>query len=288
MEHVVRVPPAPIPILGGALEVHGIPAWVDNVVWLIVSKATGECATVDGPDAEATLRYVEAQGYRLTAILNTHTHGDHVGINRDLARRGLLDGLRVFGARQRAGEIPGLTDPLDDGDRFALFGHEVQVMLTEGHIDGHLSYVLGDALFCGDTLFAAGCGYLFDGPPAKMLDSLTRLAALPDETRVFCAHEYTEDNLRFAHSVEPENQALANRIRETWAIRARGESTLPSTIGLERATNPFLRSHSAELIRHVSEAMGRPLATRLDVFAATRALKDRKDYKALGDSTLPL
>src|SRR5690606_38091140 len=113
MEHVVRVPPAPTPILGGALEVHGIPAWVDNVVWLIVSKATGECAAVDGPDAEATLRYVEAQGYRLTAILNTHTHGDHVGINRDLARRGLLDGLRVFGARQRAGEIPGLTDPLD-------------------------------------------------------------------------------------------------------------------------------------------------------------------------------
>src|SRR5690606_19463599 len=180
------------------------------------------------------------------------------------------------------------TDRLSDGDRFTLFGQEVRVMLTEGHLDGHLSFLVDGLLFSGDTLFGAGCGYLFDGPPAKMHDSLARLAELPEETRVFPAHEYTEDNLRFAHSVEPQNHALAARIRETWALRARGECTLPSTIGRERATNPFLRTHSAELDRNVSRAMQRELASSLDVFTATRALKDRKDYRARGDATLPL
>src|SRR5690606_4633145 len=156
----------------------------------------------DGPDAEATLEHVRAHGLRLTTILNTHTHGDHVGINRDLERRGLLGGMRVFGAAKKASEVPGLTDQLNEGDRFALFGQDVAVMLTEGHIDGHISFLVDCLLFSGDTLFGAGCGYLFDGPPAKMHDSLYRLASLPAETRVFCAHEYTEDNLRFAHSVE--------------------------------------------------------------------------------------
>lgn len=288
MQHVVRVPPRPTPSSSGALEVHGVPAWMDNLVWLIVHPASGECAAVDGPDAAATLEYVEERGLRLTTILNTHTHGDHIGINRDLERRGLLEGVRVYGAEKKSSEIPGLTDALREGDRFELFGEEVHVMLTEGHIDGHLSFLVDGLLFSGDTLFAAGCGYLFDGPPAKMHASLERLAALPEDTWVFCAHEYTEDNLRFAHSVEPENKALASRIRETWATRAKGESTLPSTIGRERATNPFLRAHSAELIRNVSRAMRRDLVTSLDVFTATRELKDRKDYRALGDETLPL
>jgi hydroxyacylglutathione hydrolase len=288
MEHVVRTPPAPVPSQSGRLEVHGIPAWADNLVWLIVDVATSECAAVDGPDANATLAYVEAKGLRLTTILNTHTHGDHVGINRDLEKRGVLAAMRVYGAAKKADEVPGLTHPLSDGDRFELFGEEVQVMLTEGHIDGHLSFLVDGLLFSGDTLFAAGCGYLFDGPPAKMHHSLFRLAALPEDTRVFCAHEYTQDNLRFAYSVEPGNDALAARIREAWAVRARGECTLPSTIGLERATNPFLRGDSAELARNVSRAMERELTTSLEIFAATRALKDRKDYRALADEALPL
>jgi hydroxyacylglutathione hydrolase len=288
MEHVVRIPPEVEESKRGALAIHGVPAWQDNLVWLIVHSATRECAAVDGPDATAVLEHVEARGLRLTTILNTHTHGDHVGINRDLERRGLLRSMRVYGAEMKASEIPGLTHPLHDGDRFELFGEEVSVMLTEGHIDGHLSFFVDGLLFSGDTLFAAGCGYLFDGPPSKMHASLTRLAALPEDTRVFCAHEYTQDNLRFAYSVEPSNESLAARIRETWTRRARGECTLPSTIGLELATNPFLRTGSRELVARVGRAMNRELGSDLEVFAATRALKDRKDYRALGDDALPL
>jgi hydroxyacylglutathione hydrolase len=288
MEHVVRIPPEVAKGKHGTLEVHGVPAWQDNLVWLIVHVATGECAAVDGPDATAVLAYVDAKGLRLTTILNTHTHGDHVGINRDLERRGLLASMRVYGAEKKASEIPGLTHPLHDGDRFELFGEEVSVMLTEGHIDGHLSFFVDGMLFSGDTLFAGGCGYLFDGPPSKMHASLTRLAALPDDTRVFCAHEYTQDNLRFAYSVEPGNEALTARIRDTWARRARGECTLPSTIGLERATNPFIRTEARELVAHVGQAMGRELESELEVFTATRALKDRRDYRSLGDDALPL
>src|SRR5690606_24950859 len=133
MQHVVRVPPFPVKSQSGELEVHGVPAWMDNVVWLIVDVTSGECAAVAGPDAEATLEHVRAHGLRLTTILNTHTHGDHVGINRDLERRGLLGGMRVFGAAKKASEVPGLTDQLNEGDRFALFGQDVAVMLTEGH-----------------------------------------------------------------------------------------------------------------------------------------------------------
>jgi hydroxyacylglutathione hydrolase len=163
------------------------------------------------------------------------------------------------------------------------------VMLTEGHIDGHISYVFGDVLFCGDTLFGAGCGYLFDGPPEKMFRSLSRLAELPGETWVCCAHEYTQDNLRFAWSVEPDNQELAARIRKVWAARSRGESSVPSRIEEERATNPFLRPGSPSLQASVRRAWGnREISGWVDWFAATRALKDRKDYRALASETLPL
>jgi hydroxyacylglutathione hydrolase len=162
-------------------------------------------------------------------------------------------------------------------------------MLTEGHIDGHVSYVFGDVLFSGDTLFAGGCGYLFDGPPEAMFGSLTRLSALDPATRVCCAHEYTQDNLRFAWSVEPDNDALADRIRRVWALRAEGRASVPSTIAEERATNPFLRHHSPTLRASVAKAFpDRDLSTPEAIFAATRALKDRKDYRRLTDAALPL
>jgi hydroxyacylglutathione hydrolase len=168
-------------------------------------------------------------------------------------------------------------------------GVDGHVLLTEGHLDGHVSYIFEDVLFCGDTLFGAGCGYLFDGPPSAMHESLQRLAQLEDGTRVCCAHEYTEDNLRFAWSVEPSNSALRDRIQSTWAIRAQGKSSVPSTIGVERATNPFIRVHSAELRGQLKAEMPE---LRLDddaaVFAATRALKDGKAYKTIGDAALPL
>jgi hydroxyacylglutathione hydrolase len=164
-----------------------------------------------------------------------------------------------------------------------------RVLRTEGHLNGHVSYVFGDLLFCGDTLFTAGCGALFSGPAEKMFASLTRLASLPGDTRVCCGHEYTQDNLRFAWMLEPDNEALRDRIRKVWPLRAMGASAVPSTIAEEQATNPFLRTTSQTLIANVRKAMPEaPLGTPLEVFAATRALKDRKDHRKLPDSNLPL
>jgi len=288
MPHAVTKPSAPFASASGALQIHQIPAAQDNLIWLVVGPG-GEAAAVDGPDAGGVLDYCAAQGLRLTTILNTHTHGDHVGINRDLEGRGLLSGMRVVGPKRAAKDVPGITEQVDDGDQVTFAGVTANVLLTEGHINGHVSYVLDGVLFCGDTMFGAGCGYLFDGPPAKMHTSLERLGGLPEATRVCCAHEYTQDNLRFAFSVEPGNAELRQRIRSTWELRGRGESSIPSSIGLERQTNPFLRHGSAELRERVARAMpDRALSTAGDVFAATRALKDRKDYKSIADGDLPI
>ncbi len=258
-------------------------------MWLVVCTKTGETAAVDGPEAGPVLAYCQKQSLRLTTILNTHTHGDHVGINRELERRGELDSYRVVGPRRAADAVPGLDEAVDEDDNIAVGAARARVMSTEGHLDGHISYVFDGALFCGDTLFGGGCGYLFDGPPAKMFASLTRLAALAEETLVFCAHEYTQDNLRFAWSIEPDNAALAARIRQTWSLRANGRSSVPSTIALESATNPFLRTSSPTLVEHLRKAWpGRELNSPLAVFTAARELKDRKDYKSLPDSMLPI
>jgi hydroxyacylglutathione hydrolase len=289
MRHVVTVPPSPFLGADGRLEVHALPAWQDNLVWVLRCTESGAIGVVDGPDGEALDAWLEAHGRpRLDAVLNTHTHGDHVGLNRALLESGRLEGVRVYGPRARAAEVPGLSDPVDEGDRVRVGAVEGRVLRTDGHLSGHLSFVFGDLLFSGDTLFAGGCGYLFDGPPEAMHASLERLAALPPETRVCCAHEYTDDNLRFAWSVEPGNPALARRLGEVRRLRAEGRATVPSTIGEERASNPFLRHHSAELVARLRAAMpDRALDTPAAIFAATRALKDRKDYRAAPEPQLP-
>ena len=289
MAHVVSRPTPPFLAMGGRVEVHQIPAAEDNLIWLLVCVETGAVAAVDGPGAGEVLRYCEERGLRWTTIFNTHTHGDHIGINRDLERREMLADFRVVGPARVAKAVPGITEPVNEGETVVFGAVEGRVMLTEGHLDGHISYVFGDVLFCGDTLFGGGCGYLFDGPPSKMFRSLSRLAELPGETRVCCAHEYTQDNLRFAWSVEPDNEALKLRIREVWEARARGESTVPSRIADERATNPFLRPGSPSLRASVQAAWGdREITSWTDWFAATRELKDRKDYRALPLESLPL
>jgi hydroxyacylglutathione hydrolase len=287
--HVVSVPTPPFRIANGALEVHQVVAWQDNLIWLLVCTATGAAAVVDGPEADPLLRYCDAKGITLTSVYNTHTHHDHVGINYQLAEQGRLDALEVVGPALVRDQIPGLTRGVHEGDIVELGAARGQVMLTEGHIDGHVSYVFDGAIFCGDTMFGAGCGYLFDGPPSKMHESLSRIAKLDDATRVCCAHEYTEDNLRFAWTLEPDNEALASRIRETWQLRSQGQCSVPSTIAVERATNPFLRHHSDTLRKNLRAAMpDHPLESACQVFAATRALKDRKDYRKLDDNRLPL
>lgn len=270
MAHVVTQPSGPFETGDGRLTVYQLPAATDNFVWALVPKDGSGIAAVDGPDAEAVLALCQRVQRPLATVINTHTHGDHIGINRDLEKRGLLAGLRVIGPKKVADKVPGLTEPVDEGDQIQFGGSAAAVWLTEGHLDGHISFVFRGAIFCGDTLFAGGCGYLFDGPPAKMWTSLQRIAQLPGETLVCCAHEYTQDNLRFAWSVEPQNEALAERIRQTWRRRGAGHPTVPSTIAEELATNPFLRAKS------------------LAEFTARRAEKDRKAYRSIPDSNLPI
>lgn len=289
MAHVVTRPHAPFTTGDGALTIHQIPSLRDNLIWLLQCNKTGVAAVVDGPEAGPLLAYCEAQGIALSTVFNTHTHPDHIGVNLELAKRGLLAGMRVVGSAAQRTNVPGITETVQGGDNISLGAARGRVLSTEGHVDGHVSYVFDDVVFCGDTMFSAGCGYLFDGPPAKMHDSLTRLAALPEHTRVCCAHEYTEDNLRFAWSVDAGNEALAQRIRDVWALRAEGGCTIPTTIGIERATNPFLRHAEPSLVARLREAWpDRPLSSAAEIFAATRALKDRKDYQAQGDDRLPL
>lgn len=289
MTHVVQHPHAPLCTRDGKLHVHQLTAATDNLVWALVPSDGSGIAVVDGPDASAALAFAESIGQPLVAVFNTHTHGDHIGINRDLERRSMLPNMRVVGPSKVAGQIPGLNEAVWAGDSVDFGGSRAQVLVTEGHLDGHISYSFPGVVFCGDTLFAGGCGYLFDGPPQKMFDSLQSLARLPADTLICCAHEYTQDNLRFAWSVEPGNAALRERIRRVWPRRAAGHCVVPSTLAEEIATNPFLRSDSPELRERVARLMPEAkLETAQQVFAATRALKDRKLYKALGDAPLPL
>lgn len=289
MPHVVSAPADPFTLAGSRVVVHQIPDAHDNLIWVLEDPHTGTAAAVDGPSASGVQAFAEDRGLSLTTILNTHTHADHIGINRDYERRGQLHSMTVIGAASRAHDIPGLTRAVSEGDNVQFGDATLEVLETPGHLDGHICFTGHGALFCGDTMFAGGCGYLFDGPPSAMRHSLSKLAALPGSTRVCCAHEYTQDNLRFAWLVEPDSGPLADRIRDVWEIRARGGCTVPSTIELERATNPFLRWHVPTLRRHVCARMGIPEdASDEEVFAATRALKDRKDHREISDEMLPL
>ena len=259
--HIITTPPPPTSSISSNLSVHQVPAATDNLVWLIEFEP-GQVAAVDGPGAHEVLQYCSKNKLSLKAILNTHTHGDHIGLNKELKSMGLLDAIKVYGAATREKEIPGLTHPVDEGSVFMLGDAKVKVLRTEGHINDHISFLIEDFLFCGDTLFSGGCGYLFDGPPEKMHRSLQRLAQLPSGTKVCCAHEYTEDNLRFALMVEPTNAELINRAHHVAHKRSLGLSTLPSTIGLEIKTNPFIRVRTAE------------------EFSERRTLKDQKKHRS--------
>ena len=287
--HCVRTPTEPFLTSSGKFRVHQVCVWQDNFSWLLVCEETGEAAVIDGPEAQPVLDYCELHSFQLTTILNTHTHGDHIGINMELRSLGMLSGIKVVGSSRRAADIPGISNPVDEGDVYSFGAIDCQVWLTEGHIDGHVSFLIDDVLFCGDTLFGGGCGYLFDGPPAKMQRSLERFLTLPDSTRVCCAHEYTQDNLRFAWSVDAGNPHLEARIADTWRARSLGLSTVPSSIGLERMTNPFMRWGAAS-VRDAAKLFDPDLDVTdpVEVFAATRRLKDSKAYRDLSDMALPL
>ena len=249
-----------------------IPAFTDNYIWLIVQG--GQAAVVDPGDAAPVLAYLAHERLTLAAILNTHHHGDHVGGNRALLEHAAVP---VFGP---AGEsIPGCTHPLREGDRIVVpgIGVELSVLDVPGHTAGHIAYagdVDGPVVFCGDTLFAGGCGRLFEGTAAEMWTSLQKLAALPPDTRAYCAHEYTLANLRFARAVEPDSGALAARIARDAATRGAGRPTVPSTIADELATNPFLRADEPSVRRAAEAHAGAPLPGPVASFAALRQWKN--------------
>jgi len=258
------------------VDVVAIPQLQDNYAYLIIDRAGGQAAVVDCAEAAPVLDEVKKQGVRLTSVLATHHHYDHVGGNDDLL--GQVTGLRIYGSADDAPRIPGITDRVRDGDQLKVGGLDARVILIPAHTSGHVAYYFPAerAVSTGDTLFAAGCGRLFEGDAAQMKSSLGRLAALPDDTRVYCGHEYTQKNLEFAVSLEPGNQATTKKLADVRNLRKAGKPTIPSTIADEKATNPFLRMDSAELAATVrSKVPGIPANDAVALFAAVRALKDR-------------
>lgn len=251
------------------LEVHQFPCLSDNYGYLIHDPDTGLTATIDTPEVAPINAALEATGWSLTHILNTHHHFDHAGGNLELKEKW---GCTIVGSRDDAERIPGIDIQVGDGDTWQFGNHEVQVFDVSGHTIGHIAYYFAEAekLFCGDALFALGCGRLFEGTPAQMWTSLQKLMALPDATGVYCAHEYTQSNAAFALSVEPQNEALQQRAIEIDELRAANQPTVPSTIGLEKETNPFLRPMSADLQSNLN-MQGEDL---VEVFAETRRRKD--------------
>lgn len=254
------------------LEVSPVRAFSDNYLWLIRAPSDARRAVVVDPgDARPIETALAEQGLVLDAILVTHHHPDHVGGVQALAAR---HGAAVYGpARER---LPCEVIPVDDGDivNLADLGLEFQVMAVPGHTLGHVAYAGHGTLFCGDTLFSAGCGRLFEGTPGQMLDSLDRIAALHDDTRVYCAHEYTLSNLRFAAAVEPGNADVLATLEAVRELRARDGITLPTTLGRERRFNPFLRCREPAVRAAAEARAGTSLPDPADVFAVIRAWKD--------------
>lgn len=252
------------------LTIQLLSALNDNYIYLLHEATSGETAVIDPAEAQPVIDALEQQGWHLDYVFNTHHHGDHVGANLALKQR---TQCKIVGAARDQKRIPGIDITVEEGDIVYLGNQGLRVMDTPGHTLGHIVYYCetSRALFCGDTLFSLGCGRLFEGSAMQLWQSLQRFKALPSDTRVYCAHEYTAANGRFALSVERDNPALQQRLSEVSRLRAANQPTLPSTLELELATNPFLREESLEIRAHLGLS---PTADSSDVFARLRALKD--------------
>jgi hydroxyacylglutathione hydrolase len=227
------------------LDIVRIAALSDNYIWLVHDPDSGETMVVDPAEADPVLAEAERRGWTISAIWNTHWHPDHTGGNAAIKQ---ATGAPVIAPAAEAAKIPTADRLVAEGDTVMLGKHVATVLETPAHTAGHITYHFADdaVAFTGDTLFAMGCGRLFEGTAAQMYANLQRLADLPSETSVYCAHEYTLSNARYAQVAEPDNAAIADRLREVEKIRERGEATVPTTIALERATNPFMRAQSIE------------------------------------------
>jgi hydroxyacylglutathione hydrolase len=251
-----------------------VPQLSDNYAYLVIDDASKQCGVVDCSEAGKVLDEVKRRGLNLVAVMPTHYHFDHVGGNEDLVKA--IPGLRVYGARGENGRIPAQTDEVDDGGSVEIGSLKGRVIGIPAHTNGHIAYYFPqlEAVFTGDTLFIAGCGRVFEGKAETMVSSLKKLAELPDSTQVYCGHEYTEKNLRFALTLEPSNAPL--KAKHEWALkeRAAGRFTVPSTIGEEKNINPFLRTDSSELrssLKKIAPSIGDDAVA---IFAKTRELKD--------------
>ncbi len=231
--------------MAGSLEVVAVPAFADNYLWLVHDHDSGETAVVDPGDATPVLAEAERRGWRITTILNTHWHPDHTGGNEAVRS---ATGATIIGPAAEAARIPTLDRMLRDGDQIRFGDHRAEVWEVPGHTLGHVAYVFRDdaIAFVGDTMFAMGCGRLFEGTPEQMHASLKRIAALPDETKLYCAHEYTLANARFAAHAFPGDGPIARRLAAVEAARNAGEATVPTDVASERATNPFLRAADSD------------------------------------------
>lgn len=247
------------------LEIEMIPALSDNYVYLAHEPDSGETAVVDPAEAGPVLEAAKARGWRISHILNTHHHADHTAGNLEVRE---ATGAPIVGPSYDAERIPGITQELSEGDTYKVGAAELKVFFTPGHTRGHISLWFHNAevLFSGDTLFSLGCGRLFEGSAEDMWTSLKKLRDLPEATRVYCGHEYTETNARCALTCDPDNAALKARAEEVFSLRKEGKPTIPSTLGVERATNPFLRADDPA----VAKAVGLEGADPVEVFAALR------------------
>lgn len=258
-------------------QIIPLSAFYDNYIWLIMHPGNNTCLVVDPGDASPVIDYLEKNNLILSAILITHHHHDHTGGVSKLIAKAPQDRsnpLPVYGPQPTP--LKTINHRLQEGDtvNFPDLHYRLQVLETPGHTTDHISYSNDHDLFCGDTLFAGGCGRLFEGTPTQLYHSLVRLSALNDATRVFCAHEYTEKNLGFASLVEKDNPDLITRLKKATALRAQRQPTLPSTIGLEKATNPFLRCTLPTVQQAATEYAGQPLTNPVEVFTTLRRWKD--------------